>query len=377
MTLRPVRALIGFFVAALVGGTPLVTFAAALSPAQIAKIDAIANEAMVKQHLPAVAIGVGRNGTLLFARGYGTRVRATKLPANATTMFGIGSITKSFTATSVMLLVERGKVDLDAPVARYLPTVPHAREITVRQLLDQTSGLPDYLENAALYKEILTSTVKARPIADYVGLVSGKPLHFKPGSKWEYSNTNYAILGMLIEKVSGEPYGSFYSSQIFVPQGMTRIEVMTTFPPAGDAAHGYTFVKGAYVPVAPQSMSWGNAAGALASDVGDLIRFDGALFTGKIVTPASLHAMLTPPPNRPMIKTRNASSNLAGGYGFGWVMGHDEGRVVNWHNGGIIGGRAMNAVFPRDGLEIVVLTNVTTASPESTAMKIARMLYAP
>lgn len=331
---------------------------------------------MRAEHLSGVEIGIGRNGHALFTHGYGLRDRAHRLPTSANTIFPVGSITKSFTATAVMLLVQEGKVDLDAPIARYLPSIPHAREVTVRELLDQTSGLHDYLENAALFRSILNSTVGSHSTAWYVDLVAGKTLLFKPGSKWAYSNTNYAILGMLVAKVSGESYAHFLAAHIFTPFEFTSTQVMRSTPPLGnDVADGYNYAKTGYVAVPPQSMSWANSAGAIASDAADLIAFDGKFFAGRIVSPSSVHAMLTPPRNRPMVASRNAMSNLYGGYGFAWVSGTDEDRKLEWHNGGLIGGRAMNAVWPRDGLEIVVLTNMTDAMPESIALRIARILY--
>lgn len=363
---------VAFFVAATVAQ------AAGLTRAQTARIDAIVQRAMTQQHLGGVEVGVGRNGRLLFARGYGMRDRARHLPVTAQTLFAVGSITKSFTATAVMLLVQSGRVQLDVPIATYLPGVPHAHQITVRELLDQTSGLPDYLEDPVLYHSILTSTVRPRPMAAYVTMVAHKPLLFAPGSKWAYSNTNYAVLGMLVEKIANEPYAQFLQQRIFSPLRLTSTQVMRATPPIGsDVADGYTYAGGRYVPVGPQSMSWANAAGAIASDASDLIAFDGALFGGTLVSPATLHAMLTPPANRPMVPKGSAMSALARGYGFAWVLGGDEGRTIEWHNGGLIGGRAMNAVWPADGLEIVVLTNVTTANPENVALEIARVLYAP
>lgn len=350
--------------------------AAAFSTANIAKIDAVVTKAMRAEHLSGVEIGIGRSGHVLFTKGYGLRDREHRLPTNATTVFPVGSITKSFTATAVMMLVQHGKVALDSPIARYLPSVPHGAEVTVRELLDQTSGLPDYLLNKPLYHSILTSTVRPRSTAQYVQLIRGEALLFKPGSKWAYSNTNYAILGMLITKISHQSYASFLVANIFTPLGLTSTQVMRSTPPLGsDVADGYNYAKTGYVAVPPQSMSWANSAGAIASDAADLITFDGKFFSGQIVSPRSVRTMLTPPHNRPMVVSHNAASNLAGGYGFAWVSGTDEGRKIEWHNGGLIGGRAMNAVWPRDGLEIVVLTNMTDAMPESIALKIARVLY--
>src|SRR5579872_4221228 len=150
-----------------------------LSSQQIKAIDGIAAQALAKQHVSGLEIGVGRAGRVLYARGYGLRDRAANLPVTAATVFPVGSITKQFTAACVMLLVQRGKLDLGARVSAYLPDAPHAREITVRELLDQTSGLPDYLDDKSLLASILSGKARPDSVERFVSLVEGKPLHFQ------------------------------------------------------------------------------------------------------------------------------------------------------------------------------------------------------
>ncbi len=350
--------------------------AAALSTNQTSAIGTIVRGAMATQHLTGVEIGVGRNGTLLYSQGYGLRNRAKQLPVTPDTVFEIGSITKQFTAAGVMLQVQRGRVALDAPVARYLPDVPHAKEITVRELLDQTSGLPEYLEDKALFASIVGATLKPHPISYYVNLVADKPLQFRPGTKWAYSNTNYAILGMLAAKMSGQSYEAYMRSAIIDPLDLNQTEFMATAPPQGsNTSEGYDYVKNRFVMLPSYDMSWANSAGALASNAQDLVRWDGAFFSDRVLNASSVRTATTAPAGITMIAKKDERSNLAGGYAFGWVQGQDEGRHLVWHNGGTLGARAMNLVFPGDGLEIIVLTNQTTANPESIALRIARMLY--
>lgn len=180
-----------------------------LSPTQQGRIGAIARKALATQHVSGLTIGIGRNGKLLFARGYGLRDRAAHLAADAGTVYSVGSITKQFTAAAVWLLAQEHRVDVNAPVARYLPDVPHGGGVTVLELLDQTSGYRDYLEDNALLKSIEDSTVAHHTIAYYAYLGARMPLEFATGSKWGYSNTNYALLGLLIQRVSGQSYWSF------------------------------------------------------------------------------------------------------------------------------------------------------------------------
>jgi CubicO group peptidase (beta-lactamase class C family) len=347
-----------------------------LSANQIRQIDAIAAQTLAKQHISGLEIGVGRAGKVLYARGYGLRDRAHGLSVTSQTVFPVGSITKQFTSTAVMLLVERRKVDLDAPIARYVPSAPHGREITVRELLDQTSGLPDYLEDKQLLASIMQGTVKPDSIQNLVALVNGKPLHFKPGSKYEYSNTNYALAGMLVARVSGMPYSRFLQREIFAPLHLTSTQYLRMSVPAGsDVSRGYNFTKGRFVLIPSFSMDWGNAAGAIASDASDLIHWDNAYFSGSVIPLQGVRIATTPPAHVVMLPSKNHVNNLGIGYAFGWVQAKAEGRQMIWHNGGLPGARAMNATFPRDGLEIIVLTNATDASPEATALKIARVIY--
>ena len=347
-----------------------------LSATQIQHIREIAARALAAQHISGLEIGIGRNGVVLYANGFGLRDRARRLPVTAQTVFPVGSITKQFTAAAVMELVQRGKVDLDARVSRYLSTAPHGSEITVRQLLDQTSGLPDYLEDKPLLKSIMSGTAGPQPVSKLVALVDGKPLHFKPGSKYEYSNTNYALAGLLIARVSGMPYPQFLERTIFMPRHLTSVQYLrVSVPPGPDATRGYTYSKGRFDLLPAFSMDWGNAAGAIASNVTGLIRWDHAYFSGAVIPPSAVRAATTPPSGIVMLASKNRANNLGLGYAFGWVQARAEGRRMIWHNGGLPGARAMNATFPRDGLEIAVLTNATDADPEGIALKIARVIY--
>jgi CubicO group peptidase (beta-lactamase class C family) len=350
--------------------------ASPLSQAQIRQIDRIAGRALSAQHISGIEIGVGRNGKVLYAQGYGLRNQAQHLAVSSQTVFPIGSITKQFTAAAVMELVERGKVHLNARVSRYLPNAPHGGQITVRELLNQTSGLPDYLEDKALLASIMNGTVRPQSVESMVALVDGKPLHFRPGSKYEYSNTNYALAGMLIARVSRVPYSVFLQRTIFTPQHLTATQYLRMSVAQGsDVARGYNYKNGSFTLLPNFSMDWGNAAGAIASNAGDLIRWDGAYFSGAVIPLYAVRVATTPPAGIVMLASKNRANNIGMGYAFGWVQARAEGRQMIWHNGGLPGARAMNATFPRDGLEIVVLTNVTEAQPEDIALKIARVIY--
>ncbi|MFN2450414.1 MAG: serine hydrolase domain-containing protein [Candidatus Baltobacteraceae bacterium] len=347
-----------------------------LSRSQIRRVDAVAAKALAAQHISGLEIGIGRRGAVVFSQGYGLRDRLHRRPVTAQTVFPIGSITKQFTAACVMQLVARGKVRLDAHVSQYVPDAPHGNQVTVRELLDQTSGLPDYLEDKALLGTIMNGTVGPGSVASMVALVAGKPLHFSPGTKYEYSNTNYALAGMLVGKIGNTTYPQYLQHNIFVPQGMARTQYLRYSVPAGtDATRGYDFKKGTFRLLPPFSMDWGNAAGAIASDASDLIRWDHAFFSGSVIPLNLVRVATSQPAGIVMTPSRNRVNNIGLGYAFGWVQARTEGRQMIWHNGGLPGARAMNATFPRDGLDIIVLTNASSAQPEDIALQIARIIY--
>ncbi len=162
-----------------------------LSAQQNAAIAAIAHRAMVKRRIPGMAIGIGHQGKIFYASGFGVRDRGKAVDEN--TVFAIGSITKQFTAACVMLLVQDGRVRLDSPIERYLPGAPHAHEVTVRELLDQTSGLADYSSRPALQRALHPHLLTELKPATLIGFVASEPLEFQPGTKFEYSNTNYVL----------------------------------------------------------------------------------------------------------------------------------------------------------------------------------------
>jgi D-alanyl-D-alanine carboxypeptidase len=348
--------------------------AAPLSPAQQGRIDAIARKQLAAQHVSGLTIGIGRNGKALFARGYGLRDRTGHLAADAGTVYAIGSITKQFTAAAVWLLAQQHRVDVDATLSRYLPGVPHGQRVTVLEVLDQISGYRDYLEDDALLKSIENSTVGHHAIAYYADLGARMPLEFAPGSKWGYSNTNYALLGLLIQRVSGQSYWSFLQDDVLHSRLANTTYLTMSLPPGNDSSQGYTYANGSYALVKPYDMSWANSAGALASTVSDVIAWDGLYFGGDIIDAATLRKALTAPGNHPMLPSKDPRNNIAATYASGWAHGQDEGRKLLWHNGGTIGYRSMNLVYP-DGLEVIVLTNATTANPENIALQIARTLY--
>jgi len=319
---------------------------AALSAVRTAAIDAAVERELARQHTSAASIAIARDGEIVYSKGYGQADSALRVPADGQTIYAIGSVTKQFTAALVMRLVEQGKIGLETKVSQYLPEAPHAAEISVRYLLDQRSGLPDYLGSSDVMGYLFDPAVTP---AQLVALVATKPLDFPPGSKFAYSNTNYILLGMIVEKVTGESYADYLYQSLLQPLQLfsTTYSIPAAAPrvAVGEQWDDSTKVQ---EPVARWTSQLAYAAGALNSDVSDLVAWDTAFFGGRIVSPASVREMTTPPalPNA-----------VADGYAFGWIVGNVYGRTEIWHNGGIPGFAARNAYFPSEHLAIVVLAN--------------------
>lgn len=323
----------------------------ALAPAQTSAIDTIAATVLGRRAAPSVVIGVAKHGHLVYVKAFGYRNLDDRIPADADTVYGIGSNTKQFTAACILMLRDAGKLDVDAPVARYLPGLPHGREVTIRQLLTQTGGYAEFTELDDLDR------LAARPATsdEILATVAARPLGFKPGTKWQYSNTGYVILTAVIEKLAGMPYADVLRERIFVPLGMTRTRYEDQDLVEADRATGYSrFAMGEQQHEEHLDYSWLSGAGAIASTVADLERWNQAIDRGTLLSPES----------RAMMHT---SMRLADGtdthYGFGlFLQTLPGGEHVVLHGGDTTGFGSQDARFVEDGLDIIVLTNQEPAA---------------
>jgi D-alanyl-D-alanine carboxypeptidase len=316
---------------------------------------------MAHQHVPAVSLAVARNGHILYTRGYGYRDLTKHAPADADTIYNVGSVTKQFTAAGIMLLKQRGKLILNDSLARYFPQYPHAKELTLRNLLNQTSGIPDYvfLPNLPHYATAM----------QFFRLIWNQPLHFSPGTQFEYSSTNYLILGMIIEKLSGQPYSDFVAGRLFSPLGMSRSSSRVEPRELSNGATGYTFdgARIAYQPATPDDIGYGDAT--INSSVLDLVKWDAALDGGTVVDAASWRAMTTPP--------AALHEPTYGGYGFGLFIGRFYDRRMIYHPGANPGFITYNATFPDDGLELVMMGNSNNFQPALLFQRIFEIVERP
>jgi D-alanyl-D-alanine carboxypeptidase len=312
-----------------------------LTTAQRQQIVALVAATMRHQHLPGMSLAIARNGVLMYASGYGYRDMQKRSPADAGTVYNIASMTKQFTATAIMLLQEDGKLSVDDSLARYLPDYRFAKGITLREMLNHISGIPDY--------SIVDDVPHKATAAQFVDLIKDSPLDFSPGSRFEYSNTNYVILGMIVEQVSGESYGDFLAHRVFQPLGMRTTSARMIPQDVPDGAVGYTYANGKIVAAPQTADDLGYGDGTIDASVTDLVRWDAALDNGRVVNRASWRAMTFSPLSH--------GYAMRGGYGFGLDLAHLYGRRYIFHQGLNVGFAGENATFPDDGLEIAALSN--------------------
>lgn len=336
--------------------------------AQGEKVDAYVRAEMEKRHIPGVSVAVVRDGQVTLAKGYGLSDVELSAPAGADTVYELASVTKQFTATAVMMLVEEGKIGLDDSITKLVPDLPSAWSgVTVRHLLTHTSGIKSYTD---LYPTPMGFEKAARldvTPKELIAKVAELPPDFAPGEKWHYNNTGYFLLGMLIEKVSGKPYGEFLAERIFLPLGMTatRLNDMAAIVP--NRASGYAYRGGQLRNAAYVSPTQPFAAGALVSTVSDMAKWDAALYTDKLVKKATLDQMWTPA----KLKDRKETD-----YGFGWQISKRNGHRLIAHGGGIPGFSTQIARFVDDRLTVIVLTNLDGGDAGRLALGIAG-LYLP
>ena len=306
-------------------------------------VDQVVRANMQQGNAVGVSVALAKSGVVFYSNAYGVAVLAAQRAATPATIFEIGSITKQFTAAIVMKLQEQGMLKVDDLVATYLPQYSFPRELTIRQLLNQTSGLADYVNFPDFPNWENNGVAESTVLAE----VAAAGVHFTPGTQYEYSNSNYFILGSIIEKVTQQSYSSVLSQLILKPLGLNS--TYYELPPAANSALGYGVAMGAprLLPASDRTPAF--AAGAISSNVVDLVNWDHLLMTGQVVSPASFQQMITPPPNV------NSPSGIR--YGFGLVRDTYLGRPDIWHDGEIPGFNSANAVFLDDGFTVVVLTN--------------------
>jgi CubicO group peptidase (beta-lactamase class C family) len=310
---------------------------------------------------PGVSIAVVRGSDTLVMKGWGMADLENDVPATAQTVYRIGSITKQFTSSAVMQLVQDGKVKLDDSIGTYLPNLPAAwRAATVREYLNHTSGVPSYTDVGQRWVRRWGEPMTPDTI---VAITANDTLWFKPGTSWRYDNTGYVVLGMLIEKVTGHPWATELENRFFKPLGMASTENCLQAPLIRHRSQGYQPTKDGWQNAQYLEMTQPYAAGALCSTVGDLAKWDRALGTGRVVSSESYAQMTTP---------TGAAAKGRLKYGFGLSRDTLAGQPVIRHSGGINGFISDNAWFPEQQMSVTVLTNSGTARANDLLNQAAR-----
>ncbi len=310
-------------------------------PAQSATLERAVDawlKPLLDEDLVSGSILIARHGVVEVAKGYGPANREHAIPCAARTKYRIGSMTKAFTATAVMLLQERGLLKVEDPLSKYLPDFPNGDRITLHHLLTHTSGVINYSALPDHYRVWAMPHTMEQVIARF----KDEPLRFVPGEKFEYSNSGYVLLTAVIEKVSGMAYDAFIRRNLFDPLGMrdSGMDTETAVIPGRATGHygtGTEVIQAAYL-----YMPYTSGAGALYSTVEDLYQWDRALYTEKLLPKAALERMFTPG---------------QGQYGYGWFIREEHGRKLIEHRGGINGFVSMIQRFTDDDVTVITLFN--------------------
>lgn len=303
---------------------------------------------------------VAKDGRPVFRHAVGLANREWNVPVTPNTRFRIGSITKQFTAAAILKLADEGKLSLDDPISKYDPAAPPPwTGITLKHLLTHTSGIPSYTGLKTFFFE--TSRID-RPPSQIVDLTRAMPLEFKPGEKWAYDNTGYILLGVVIEKVTGQSYANYLKAAFFDPLGMkdTGYDLGETL--IERRADGYAMLNATVINAPYLAMSLPHAAGSLYSSADDLLAWDQALHAGKVISRASVAAMFT---------------NYGFKYGYGQFVDKVEGRRFWSHAGGINGFHTMLARYPDDNLTLIVLSNFQNADVGRITWRLGELYFDP
>ncbi len=345
------RTFISLLVFLLAGLSPVTSLAQTA-----ADVDAVVHKALDAKSIPAAGVAVVKDGKVFLAKSYGLADVEVGARADENSAFEIASVTKQFTAAGILLLIENGRIKLEDELGTYVPDVPEKwKTITIRQLLNQVTGIPNYTAGGKLVND------KKYTEAEILGLVRDQPLAFDPGTKWEYSNTNYFLLGMVIEKVSGKTYPEYMRERVFKPLGMDSTIINTSGLKVKNAASGHEFTGGRWQRAKLDDPSQPFAAGAIVSTPVDMAKWALAVNQGKLLKKTSWDEAF-------------ASGKLADGkdtgYGFGWQMGKAGGVDFLAHSGGISGFNSFHIRFPSEGLSVVVLINGESRATADLALDI-------
>lgn len=345
---------------------PLTARAQQLTPAERARVDSAAQAVLAGTGAPSASIAIVRGGEIVYAQGYGNARIDPNTPATPAMRYAIGSVSKQFTAAAILMLAEEGKLSLDDRVSKWHEHLTRPNEITIRQLLSMTAGYQDYWPQ----DYVMPGMQRPTSTHEILHRWAGKPLDYEPGSKWQYSNTNYVMAAEIIEKVSGMPFMEFLRQRLFTPLRMTSVADINDGPLSG--ADAQPLLRNALGPLRPapkEGKGWLFGAGQLAMTARDLATWDIAMMNGSLLRPESWRAMQTA-----TVLTTGVPTN----YGLGVNVSTPGGRRRISHGGAVSGYTTTNEVYPDDKVAIVVYTNIypgAAGAPGQIAGRIAAILF--
>lgn len=346
--------------------TPVVAVAQPLTPVERGTIDSAVTAVLGSTGAPSASIAVVRGGAIVYERAYGDARVNPAVPATTAMRYSIGSVSKQFTAAALLLLAQDGKLSLDDRVSKWLPRLTRASEVSIRQLLSMTAGYQDYWPQDYVFTDMQRAATADEIMRRWAQI----PLDFDPGGKWQYSNTNYVIAGVIAEQVAGEPLMQFMRRRIFSPLGMTSVADFDAGPlGAGDAGAWLRNAVGPLRPAPKEGRGWLFAAGQLAMTAHDLALWNIAVMNRSLLAPESYVVQ--------QADTR-LNSGLSTGYGLGVSIGRPGGRRRISHGGAVSGYTTTNEVYPDDRAAITVFTNIypgAAGASSQIASRIAGVIF--
>jgi D-alanyl-D-alanine carboxypeptidase len=329
-----------------------------LDPALKTRIDEIANDVLKQTGVPSASVAIVKGGKLVYANAYGNARLDPPTPATADMRYSIGSISKQFTAAAILLLQEQSKLSLDDAVGKYIPGLTRGDEVTIRQILSHTSGYQDYWPE----DYVMTPMLHPESAQQILDTWAKKPLDFDPGTQWQYSNTNYVIAGVIVEKVSGEKLMDFLGEHIFHPLGMKSVwnsdETKLT---QADATAYYRHALGPLRVAPKEGRGWMFAAGELAMTAHDLALWNQSMIAQTVLKPESYKQMFT------SVKLKDGKDTH---YGLGVEVLDMNGHRNIEHSGEVSGFVSDNNVLVDDGAAVSVLTNQDAVGAASTIARL-------
>ena len=338
----------------------LVTVLLASQIAQADQVDTYLKSQMQQHRIPGLTLKVIRDGKTIKTAAYGLANVELNVPAKPETVFEIGSITKQFTAAGILLLAQDGKLSVDDKINQHLKNTPEAwGNVTIRHLLTHTSGIKSYtgLEGFQIWRHLTQE--------QFIQSIGKEPMEFQPGDSWKYCNTGFNLLGYIIENVSGKNYWEFMSESVFQPLGMTATTKRQPSLVIPNRASGYEQTNHVWMN-RDSDLTEVFSAGAIASTVGDLAKWDTALDSDRLLNAASKEQMWTP------VKINDGKTRK---YGFGWNVDALEGHKNIGHGGSTSGFNASIQRFPDDRLAVIILTNTDEEIATALAKKVATFCF--